>query len=269
MTVATIANSAFALALIAASAANAQAPASVKLASNARAAKPSIVLVHGAWADASSWSGVIERLQKAGYQVAGVQLGLATLDDDVARTREVLAAQTGPTLLVAHSYGGAVITQLGSDAPNVVGLVYESAFAPDEGESLKALISGGPQPAGAAAIRPDKQGYLWLDAAGFLKFFAPDVNPTQARVMEAVQKPISAAAFLSEEKFGAPAWKSFPSWFLITENDQMVPPAAQHLFAKRMNATVTSIAGSHVSMVSHPDAVASFIMKAAQSVQAR
>ena len=234
---------------------------------DSRAKLPAIVLVHGAWADASSWSGVIERLQKAGYQVTGVQLGLATLDDDVARTREVLAAQTGPTLLVAHSYGGSVITQLGADAPNVVGLVYESAFAPDEGETMKALISGGPQPAGAAAIRPDKQGYLWLEPAGFLRFFAPDVNPTLARVMEAVQKPISGAAFFGEEKFGPPAWKSFPTWFLITENDQMVPPAAQHLFAKRMNATVTSIAGSHVSMVSHPDAVASFIVKAARSVQ--
>lgn len=236
---------------------------------DSRATLPAIVLVHGAWADASSWSGVIERLQKAGYKVTGVQLGLGALDDDVARTRGVLAAQTGPTLLVAHSYGGAVITQLGSNAPNVVGLVYESAFAPDEGETMKALINGGPQPAGAAAIRPDKQGYLWLDPAGFLKFFAPDVNPTEARVMEAVQKPISAAAFLGDEKFGPPAWKSFPSWFLITEDDQMVPPAAQHLFAKRMNATVTSLAGSHVSMVSHPDVVTSFIIKAAQSVQAK
>jgi pimeloyl-ACP methyl ester carboxylesterase len=226
-----------------------------------------IVLIHGAWADASSWSGVIRRLQKAGYQVTAVQLGLASLDDDVARTRGVLASQTGPTLLVAHSYGGAVITQLGPDAPNVVGLVYESAFAPDEGETMKALINGGPQPAGATAIRPDKQGYLWLDPDGFIKFFAPDVNPVEARVMEAVQKPISAGTLLGDEKFGPPAWKSFPTWFLITENDQMLPPAAQHLFAKRMNATVTSVAGSHVSMVSHPDAVADFIMKAALALR--
>ena len=228
---------------------------------------PNIVLIHGAWADASSWSGVIRRLQKAGYQVTAVQLGLASLEDDVARTRGVLASQTGPTLLVAHSYGGAVITQLGADAPNVVGLVYESAFAPDEGETMKALINGGPQPAGASAIRPDKQGYLWLDPAGFLKFFAPDVNPVEARVMEAVQKPISAGTLLGDEKFGPPAWKSFPTWFLITENDQMLPPAAQRLFAKRMNATVTSVAGSHVSMVSHPDEVADFIMRAALTVR--
>ena len=228
---------------------------------------PNIVLIHGAWADASSWSGVIRRLQKAGYRVTAVQLGLASLDDDVARTRGVLASQTGPTLLVAHSYGGAVITQLGPDAPNVVGLVYESAFAPDEGETMKALVNGGPQPAGASAIRPDKQGYLWLDPDGFVKFFAPDVNPVDARVMEAVQKPISAGTLLGDEKFGPPAWRSFPTWFLITENDQMLPPAAQHLFAKRMNATVTSVAGSHVSMVSHPDAVADFIMKAALALR--
>jgi pimeloyl-ACP methyl ester carboxylesterase len=227
---------------------------------------PNIVLVHGAWADASSWSGVIQRLQKAGYRVTAVQLGLASLDDDVARTRSVLASQIGPTLLVAHSYGGAVITQLGADAPNVVGLVFESAFAPDEGETMKALINAGPPPAGASAIRPDKQGYLWLDADGFLKFFAPDVNPAEARVLEAVQKPISAGTLLGDEKFGPPSWKSFPTWFLITENDQMLPPAAQRLFAKRMNATVTSVAGSHVSMVSHPDAVADFIMTAAIEV---
>lgn len=228
-----------------------------------------IVLIHGAWADASSWSGVIQRLQNAGYRVTAVQLGLASLDDDVARTRGVLAAQSGPTLLVAHSYGGAVITQLGSNAPNVVGLVYESAFAPDEGETMKALVSGGSPSAGASAIRPDKQGYLWLDPDGFLKFFAPDVDATEARVMEAVQKPISAGTLLGDQKFGPPAWKSFPTWFLITENDQMLPPAAQHFFAKRMNATVASVAGSHVSMVSHPDAVASFIMKAAQALQAK
>jgi pimeloyl-ACP methyl ester carboxylesterase len=228
-----------------------------------------IVLIHGAWADASSWSGVIRRLQKAGYRVTAVQLGLTSLDDDVARTRGVLASQTGPTLLVAHSYGGAVITQLGANAPNVVGLAYESAFAPDEGETMKALVNGGPPPAGASAIRPDKQGYLWLDPDGFIKFFAPDVNPIEARVMEAVQKPISAGTLLGDEKFGPPAWRSFPTWFLITEDDQMLPAAAQHMFAKRMNATVTSVAGSHVAMVSHPDAVADFIMKAASDAASR
>lgn len=229
---------------------------------------PNIVLVHGAWADGSAWSAVIQRLQKAGYRVTAVQLALSSLDDDVARTRSVLDAQDGPTLLVAHSYGGAVITRLGAEAPHVVGLVYESAFAPDSGESLKGLLSG-PQPPGASAIHPDKAGYLWLDPAGFLKFFAPDVVPAQARVLEAVQKPIAAGAFFNEQQFGAPTWRAFPTWYIITGNDQMVPPEAQRLFAKRMNATVTTIDGSHVSMVSHPDIVAGVIMRAAQTVHPR
>jgi pimeloyl-ACP methyl ester carboxylesterase len=224
---------------------------------------PNIVLVHGAWADGSTWSAVIQRLQRAGYRVTAVQLALSSLDDDAARTRSVLDAQDGPTLLVAHSYGGAVITRLGADAPHVVGLVYESAFAPDSGESLKGLL-GGPPPAGAAAIRPDKAGYLWLDPPGFLQFFAPDVPVAQARVMAAVQKPIAATTFFNEQTFGEPTWKSFPTWYIVTANDQMVPPDAQRLFAKRMSATVTTIAGSHVSMVSHPDIVASVIIKAAQ-----
>ena len=162
-----------------------------------------------------------------------------------------------------------MISDLGRNAPNVVGLVYESAFAPDEGETLKGLVSGSPHPPGAVASRPDKDGYRWLDAAGFLKFVAPDVNPVEARAMEAVQKPVAVAAFLSEQKFGAPTWRAFPTWYLVTANDQMVPPDAQRFFAKRMNATVTSVAGSHVSMVSHPDIVASFIMKAAQSLRTK
>jgi pimeloyl-ACP methyl ester carboxylesterase len=229
---------------------------------------PNIVLVHGAWADGSSWSSVIRRLQKAGYHVAAVQLGLTSLDEDVARTRALLAAQTGPTLLVAHSFGGAVITQLGTDAPNVIGLVYESAFAPDQGETLKGLLSQPPQPPGGVAIHPDQGGYLWLDPEGFLKFFAPDVPVAEARVLAAVQKPIAAEAMFSQAAFGPPSWRSLPSWYLITTEDQMVPPDAQRLFAKRMGATVTTLAASHAAMVSHPDAVASFIVKAATAAEA-
>ena len=225
-----------------------------------------IVLVHGAWADGSSWSSVIMRLQQAGYTVTAVQLSLNTLDDDVARTRQVLAEQNGPTILVAHSYGGAVITQLGTDAPNVVGLVYVAAFAPDQGESMKSLISSGPQPASAAAIRPDKKGYLWLDPAGFVKYFAPDVDPIQAWVMASVQKPIAASLFLGEQPFGVPAWKGLPSWYLVTEDDQMIVPDAQRFFAARMKAQISSVASSHVPMVSHPDVVSDLIVKAAQSV---
>ena len=167
-------------------------------ASAAAPGKPNIVLVHGAWADGSSWSKVIGPLQEAGYNVTAVQIPLTSIEDDVATVRNVLTNQTGPTILVAHSYGGAVITELGADAPNVVGLVYIAAFAPDEGETAKGLTSAEPAPAGVAAIRPDAAGNLWLDPAGFLQWFAPDVDPAEAKVMAAVQKPIAASTFLSE-----------------------------------------------------------------------
>ncbi len=227
-----------------------------------------IVLVHGAWADGSSWSGVIQRLQKTGYKVTAVQLPLTSLDEDVDTVRSVLETQDGPTILVGHSYGGAVITKLGPDAPNVVGLVYIAAFAPDEGESMKDLTSAGPQPASASALRPDKRGFLWLDPAGFLQYFAPDVDPVVANVLAAAQKPIAAASLVGDEKFGTPAWKSLKSWYMVSTDDQMIPPDAERLMAKRMGATVEEIASSHVPMVSHPDEVADMIMRAAQTVTA-
>ncbi|GCE29482.1 alpha/beta hydrolase [Dictyobacter alpinus] len=224
-----------------------------------------IVLVHGVWADGSSWSGVIERLQKAGSTVTAVQLDLASLSSDVARVRQTLSAQTGPTVLVAHSFGGAIITALGKDAPNVVGLVYLSAFAPDQGETMKALVTAEPQPAVGAAIRPDTEGFLWLDRAGFVEYFAPDVNPTQARVLATVQKPIAASEFMDGEPFGEPAWKVLPSWYLVTEQDQVVPPVTQRFMAQRAGATTREVASSHVSMISHPDVVTELILTAAQA----
>jgi pimeloyl-ACP methyl ester carboxylesterase len=157
-----------------------------------------------------------------------------------------------------------VVTQLGTNAPNVVGIVYESAFAPAEGETMKGLTSTPPAPPSAAAIRPDRRGYLWLDPDGLLKYFAPDVPPAKARVLAATQKPIAASELAGETKFGPPAWKSVPTWYLVSEKDQMIPPDAQHMFASRMGASVSSISGSHVLMVSHPNEVAAFIMKAAQ-----
>jgi pimeloyl-ACP methyl ester carboxylesterase len=224
---------------------------------------PNVVLVHGAFADGSSWSSVISKLQKAGYHVTAVQLALDSLEDDVVRTRAVLAAQSGPTLLVGHSFGGAVITGLGANAPNVAGLVYESAFAPDEGESMKALGAKGPPAPGTKAIRPDKAGLLWLDPEGFKRFFANDVAEDQARVLAAVQKPIAASELGSERAFGRPAWKDHPTWYLVTEQDQMILPDAQRAFAKRMGATVVSLPAGHAAMISHPDEVAAAIMKAA------
>ncbi len=223
-----------------------------------------IVLVHGAWADGSSWSSVIERLQKTGYNVTAVQLPLTSLDEDVATVRAVLETQTGPTILVGHSYGGAVITKLGADAPNVVGLVYVAAFAPDEGESMKSLTSSGPQPASASALRPDKRGFLWLDPAGFLQYFAPDVDPVEAKVLASEQKPIAAASLVGDEIFGTPTWKSLKSWYVVAKDDQMIPPDAERFMAQRMGAEVIEIASSHVPMISHPDDIADVIMRAAQ-----
>lgn len=225
-----------------------------------------VVLAHGAWADGSSWSGVIQRLQAEGYRATAAQLPLNTRDEDVTKLRQALAAQNGPTILVAHSYGGAVATQLGADAPNVAALVYVSAFVPVESETMKGLVTGGPQPAGAAAFRPDPNGYIWLDQIGFTQFFAPDVDRVQARVLAAIQKPISTAAFLGEEPFGPPAWASFKSWFLVSEQDQMIPPAAQRFMAQRAKATVSSVAGSHASLISHADVVAALVQTVAEAV---
>lgn len=224
---------------------------------------PNIVLVHGAWADGSSWSSVIQQLQEAGYTVTAVQLPLTSLDDDVATVRGVLANQTGDTILVGHSYGGAVITQLGADAPNVVGLVYIAAFAPDEGETLGALTGSGEPPAGTSAIRPDAQGFLWLDPAGFVEYFAADVDPIQAQVLASVQKPIFAASLVGDQAFGTPAWSLLPSWYLVATDDQMIPPDAERLMAQRIGATVVEVASSHVPMISHPNEVTSLILSAA------
>ncbi|MEP7286723.1 MAG: alpha/beta hydrolase [Chloroflexota bacterium] len=227
-------------------------------------ALPNIVLVHGAWADGSSWSGVIQRLQKDGYNVTAPQFPLTTLVDNVARLNQVLAMQTGPTIVVGHSYGGQIITALGKDAPNVVGLVYIAAFGLDEGESLQALLSQGPPPPALAHLIIDKQGFAWLPHDDFVKHFAADVDPVQANVMFAVQQPLSAAAL--GEKMGVPAWKSFPSWYLVATKDEAIPPDAERLFAKRMGATTVEVASSHVAMVSHPADVTKLIEMAAQTI---
>src|SRR6476659_4138961 len=213
-----------------------------------------IVLVHGAWADVSSWSGVIKRLQAASYNVVAPQLPQTSLGDDVVRVRQVLSNQSGSTLLVAHSYGGEVISALGTDAPNVVSLVYVAAFGLDEGESLNALQAQGPALPSASEVRPDSHGYLYLSEEGFLKYFAPDVESAQAKVMYAVQQPPKASIF--DEKIGLPAWRILPSWYLITTQDQMIAPQAQKQLAERMGATIQMAAASHVPMVSQPDVVA-------------
>jgi pimeloyl-ACP methyl ester carboxylesterase len=225
--------------------------------------RPNIVLVHGAWADGSSWSAVIERLQAEGYTVTAPQFPMTTLAADVARLRQVLARQAGPTIVVGHSYGGQIMTALGTDAPNVVGLVYIAAFGLDQGESIGALLAGPPTPA-LAHLDIDQQGFAWIPEDDFVHHFAADVDPVKARVMYAVQQPLSAGAL--EEVMGVPAWKSLPSWFLVAQGDQAIPPDAERLFAKRMGATTVEVATNHVAMVSHPDDVLMLIEMAAGAV---
>lgn len=222
-----------------------------------------IVLVHGAWADGSNWSKVIPLLQDKGFHVIAVQNPLTSLADDAAVTRRVLAAQEGPTILVGHSYGGAVITEAGADAPNVVGLVYVAAFAPDAGEGLGDIFARQAQPPGAASIRPDKNGFLWIDPEEFRNSFAQDCDEVEARVMAAVQKPIAGRCF--EDKVTKPAWKSKPTWYQVSEDDRMIPPEAERWMAERMGATTISLPASHASLVSHPAEIAKLIMDAAQT----
>jgi pimeloyl-ACP methyl ester carboxylesterase len=228
--------------------------------------RPNIVLVHGAWADGSCWSGVIERLQAEGFQVRAPQFPLSSLADDVARLRQVLEFQDGPTIVVGHSYGGQIMTALGDEAPNVVGLVYIAAFGLDQGESLGALLSGGPPTPALAHLFTDSRGFGWLSEDDFVNHFAADVDPTWARVMYAVQQALALSAF--EDVMGVPAWKSLPSWYLVAQNDEAIPPDAERQFAQRMGATTVEVPSSHVAMVSHPAEVAELIEKAAASVGA-
>jgi pimeloyl-ACP methyl ester carboxylesterase len=222
-----------------------------------------IVLVHGAWADGSSWAGVIERLQARGYHVTAPQFPETSLADDVARLRHVLDLQDGPTIVAGHSYGGQIMTALGTDAPNVVGLVYIAAFGLDQGESIGGLAAQGPPTAALAHLIIDKQAFAWLPEDDFVNHFAADVDDTKAKVMFAVQQPLAASTL--EDVMGVPAWKSLPTWFLVAENDEAIPPDAERLFAKRMGATTVEIPSSHVAMVSHPDDVAGLIEEAVKA----
>jgi pimeloyl-ACP methyl ester carboxylesterase len=228
--------------------------------------RPYIVLVHGAWADGSCWTGVIERLQDAGFSVRAPQFTLTSLADDVARLRQVLAFQDGPTIVVGHSYGGQIMTALGSDAPNVVSLVYIAAFGLDQGESLGALLSQGPVAPALVHTFTDQRGFVWLSEEDFVEHFAGDVDRRSAHAMWAVQQPLAGSAFA--EVMGVPAWKSVPSWYLVAKEDEALPPDAERQFAARMGATTVEVSASHVAMVSHPDDVAGLIERAAESVGA-
>jgi pimeloyl-ACP methyl ester carboxylesterase len=228
------------------------------------AGRPNIVFVHGAWADGSCWSSVIERLQANGFEVRAPQFALGPLAADVARLREVLRLQNGPTLVVGHSYGGQIMTALGDDAPSVAGLVYVAAFGLDEGESLQALLAQGPPTRALEHLFTDASGYGWIPEDDFVNHFAADVDPVRSRVMHAVQQPIALAAL--GEVIGAPAWRRLPSWYLVAQNDEAIPPDAERHFAARMGATAAEVASSHVPMVSRPDEVVALIERAADAV---
>src|SRR2546428_3773828 len=193
--------------------------------------KPNVVLVHGAWADGSSWSDVIRSLQASGFPVTAPQFPETSLAADVARLRQVLRRQTGPTVVVGHSYGGQIMTSLGADAPNVVALVYIAAFGLDEGESLGALLGKGPPTPALAHLIVDEQVFSWLPEDDFVAHFAPDVEPVKARVMHAVQQGLSMSTF--EDVMGVPVWRSHPTWYLVATEDQAIPPDAERMFAAR------------------------------------
>ncbi len=219
-----------------------------------------IVLVHGGFVDGSGWEGVYRILRKDGFAVDVVQNPTRSLDDDVEATRRVLASLDGPAILVGHSYGGAVITEAGHD-PNVAGLVYVAAFAPDRGESVASLLQGAPAP----PLLPPRDGWLLLEKAKFHAAFAADVDAEKAAFMADAQVPWGAGAL--NGTVGEPAWRRKPSWYLVATEDRMIAPAAQRTMAKRAGATVVEVRGSHAVYVSRPQAVAAVVEQAVRGAQ--
>jgi pimeloyl-ACP methyl ester carboxylesterase len=220
-----------------------------------------VVLVHGGFVDGSGWEGVYNALKKNGYAVTVVQEATVSLADDVATAKRAIAEQNGPVILVGHSYGGVVITEAGND-PKVAGLVYVAAFAPDKGESVSTLIKNPPPGAPVLPILPPVNGYLLFDRAKFPAWFAGDVSPEKAGFMADSQVPWGVNAL--NATVGEPAWKAKPSWYLLTTDDKMIPPDAQRQMAKRAGATIVEVKSSHSVFVSHPQAVATVIEKAAK-----
>jgi len=225
-----------------------------------RAVAKSIVLVHGGFVDGSGWEGVYDILKKDGYDVTVVQNPTISFADDVAVTRRAIAAARGNVILVGHSYGGAVVSEAGTD-PKVTGVVYITAFALDAGESVASLIANPPPGAPVPPILPPVDGFLFLDREKFAASFAADVRPDLAAFMADSQVPWAVAAL--EGKVTAPAWKVKSAWYLVAADDKMIPPPAQRQMASRAKATTMEAPGSHAIYVSHPDVVARFIERAA------
>jgi pimeloyl-ACP methyl ester carboxylesterase len=224
-----------------------------------------IVLVHGGFVDGAGWEGVYKILKRDGYNVSIVQNPTISLDDDVAVTKRTLATQDGPAILVGHSYGGAVITEAGND-PKVAGLVYIAAFAPDKGESVGTLIKDPPPGAPVPPILPPQDGFLFLDKAKFPASFAADVDAEKAAFMADSQVPWGMGAIRGA--ISEPAWRTKPSWYLVTTEDKMIPPDAQRAMSKRAGSTVVEVKGSHAIYVSQPGAVAKLIEEAARGAKA-
>jgi len=225
-------------------------------------ASDNVVLVHGGFVDGSGWEGVYGILKRDGYKVSVVQNPTLSLEGDVAATKLIINAQSEPVILVGHSYGGAVITAAGND-PNVAALVYIAAFAPDEGESVNTLIADPPPDAPVPPILPPQDGFLFLDREKFHASFAGDVDGDKAAFMADSQVPWGVDALggtISEA-----AWRSKPSWYLLTTEDRMIPPPAQHMMSSRAGSTVEEVAASHSVYVSQPEAVAAIIEKAASA----
>jgi pimeloyl-ACP methyl ester carboxylesterase len=221
-----------------------------------------VVLVHGGWVDGSGWSHVYQGLRKDGYQVSIVQIPTTSLADDVAATKLIISQRSGPVILVGHSYGGAVISEAGSD-PKVKALVYIAAFAPDKGESVQSLIANPVPGAPVPPILPPQNGFIFLDRAKFAEAFAADVAPREAAFMADSQVPWGVNALVAA--ITEPAWKIKRSWYLVTTEDHMIPPPAQRQMAKRAGATVAEAKGSHAIYVSQPQAVIKLIEQAAKS----
>jgi pimeloyl-ACP methyl ester carboxylesterase len=224
-----------------------------------------IVLVHGIWSDGSVWSKVIPVLQDAGHRVIAAQLPLRSLGDDVDTVKRAVEQFGKPTILVGHSYGGDVITNAGYNNPNVTGLVYIAALAPDKGETATDLFEILPQPESVLRmftnnILTNSGGFSYFNPDKFGEWFAQDIHPDVANILAAVQKPINES--ITTEESGPAAWKQLPAWFQISENDLVIPPNIQRLYAERMNATILSLNSSHMSPVSQPEEIAELIMNA-------
>lgn len=239
------------------------AAAAILIGGAANAAPPvkNIVLVHGAFADGSSFSKVIPILQAKGFNVTAVQHPMTTLAEDVAAVKRAIAVQDGPVILAGHSWGGAVITESGND-PKVAGLVYIAAFGPDVGESLNALGQGKPPMPAIAALQVDKQGFGRLPADAVLKYFVQDLPKAEGLVVAATQGPAHVGLF--DTKLTTAAWKTKSSWFVVAKRDQTIAPDAERFFAQRMKATTIELDSDHVAMLSKPKEVANVIMEAAQ-----